>query len=500
MVMTTAKVKQGIVSGIACEDREITVFRGIPYAAPPVGPLRWKAPQPPAPWSSVRRCDTFSPIAIQSKFPKGSMAQKEFFPEYPEMSEDCLYLNVWTPARQPGEKLPVMFWIHGGGANWGHGSEPEFDGQALCQKGVILVTFNYRLGVYGFMAHPLLSAESETGTSGNYGVMDQIAALKWVRENIAAFGGDPDNITVFGQSAGGRSTHCICVSPLSKGLLRRAIVQSAGGAFVPRDTMTAASIGEEAQQRLQALGLDTLEKMRAVPGLQLHRMLFPDNEMNSGVFNICCDGYVLPKPLGRCILDGDYQDIDYMLGSTHNEGGKGPAPGVTLKNFRERSAMLEPVLGPIYGELAGPQTDGEAAERITDFGRYRNLASQHGWAICQQKNKRRDMYLYYFARQLPGDQLGAFHSSELWYVFGTLGRCWRPMGTVDKELSEIMVSYWSSFAKTGNPNGDGLPEWTPFSETHKKTMVLDQKVQMQCLEDDTLLFRLEQELLAMRRS
>lgn len=229
MALTIVKTEGGLVKGVPAGNQTISVFKGIPFAAPPVGELRWKAPQPVIPWRGTIKAYKFSAIPVQNRVLKGSFYQKEFYPIELPMSEDCLYLNIWTPARTDDEKLPVAIWIFGGGFNQGYANKMEFDGEAFAKKGCIFVSINYRLGLLGFLTHPELTAESAEHISGNYGIMDQIAAISWVKRNIAGFGGDPEKITVFGQSAGANSVMVLCNSPLTSGLFQRAIMQSTGG-------------------------------------------------------------------------------------------------------------------------------------------------------------------------------------------------------------------------------------------------------------------------------
>ena len=263
MPLTQVTVENGRLQGVPGNVPAYTVFKGVPYAKPPVGPLRWKAPQPAEDWTGIRLADRFSCIAYQGAHTPEFPYTKEFYPVEEPMSEDCLYLNVWTPAQSADERLPVLFWVHGGAYTGGYGFEMEFDGEGFCKRGCILVTINYRLGVLGFLAHPELSAESERGVSGNYGTLDQICALHWVRRNIAAFGGDPDNITVFGQSAGAKSVLTLITSPLSRGDIAKAIPMSGGGigCFAIDDTPLAKA--EKTGLALQELaGAQSLEELR----------------------------------------------------------------------------------------------------------------------------------------------------------------------------------------------------------------------------------------------
>ena len=437
-------VEGGEVSGVPSETPNVCIYKGIPYAAPPIGDLRWKQPQPVKPWKGIRQCDTFGAASLQGDLTPGSFYWKEFYQGGdPKRSEDCLYLNVWTPAAgKPEAKLPVIFWIHGGAYMGGYGHEIEFGGDAYAKKGVILVTINYRLGMCGFLAHPLLTAENDGKGSGNYGLFDQLAALKWVKRNISAFGGNPDNITVMGQSAGAGSVQALISSPLTKGLIQRAIIQSGGGLG---GIISAKSLKEAEQQgsdMWEAVGVSTLKEMRAYPAEKFQEVLmkYMQQQKSFGLpYSPCIDGELLTAPLDETARNGQELDIPYLIGYTSED-------------------MMPEVM----------------KKAATD------------WSLLLEQQGRKPAYVYCFSRDLPGEDMpssqgafgdmkGAFHSSELWYTFGTLGKCWRPMEKADYELSERMVSYWTNFAKTGNPNGEGLPQWEPCTKANPHIQTLDIK-------------------------
>lgn len=435
-------VEGGQIEGVV-DAEGVAVYKGIPYAAPPVGDLRWKQPQPVQPWQGVRKCDKFGAASLQGGQEEGSFYWKEFYQDgNPEMSEDCLYLNVWTPAAGKDSRLPVMFWIHGGAFQNGFGHEIEFDGDAFAKKGVVLVTINYRLGMCGFLAHPLLTAENGGKGSGNYGLFDQLAALKWVKENIAAFGGDPDNVTVFGQSAGAGSVQSLISSPLTKGYIQRAIIQSGGGLGGIISTKSLADVAATGKAMWDASGMTTLEQMRACPADRFQEIMMnymkQQKTFNGMPYSPCVDGELLTASVYEAAISGQELDIPYMIGYTSG-----------------------------------------------DLGPDRMKKSAVDWSLLLEKQGRKPAYVYCFSRDLPGEDLkapngspimpGAFHSSELWYVFGTLDKCWRPMEKGDYELSERMVSYWTNFAKTGNPNGEGLPEWKPCTGSDNHIQTLDVK-------------------------
>ncbi len=430
-------IEGGRIQGVESSIEGVYVYKGIPFAAPPVGELRWKAPQPVVPWEGVKVADTFGPGAMQAPHDASNPWTSEFYWEDPEFSEDCLYLNVWTPAPgQTDRKLPVAMWIHGGAYTGGWGYEPEFDGKVWAQKGVILVTVNYRLGIFGFMNHPLLAEESPEHVSGNYGILDQIAALKWIHANIAAFGGDPDNITVFGQSAGAGSVKTLVASPLTGGLIKKAILQSGGGVYPQVAEQTAAQADSVVAANAAAYkavfdwaGYDTLEKMRAasteeVFGLGARHAAGTGEAVRLATSPVV-DGYVLPESFDAAATNGRIKDIPYMIGFTRDDLG-----------------------------------DTQWSIRI--FNELRNKAHS-------------PVYAYQFAHALPDDaegshdMKGAFHSSELWYVFKSLDRGDRPFTEADWALAEHVISCWTDFAKTGRP-GNGWRAYTPLS---RKYMVFD---------------------------
>lgn len=448
----TVETRYGKVRGVNCGSTR--VFRGIPYAAAPVGNRRWKAPIEPAPFAGVFEADTFAPMSIQAaQNPDGSQIGfnygKEFYSDskfLPPMSEDCLYLNIWTPAdAKPGDGLPVGFYIHGGAFIGGFGSEKEFDGEGFAQRGIILVTINYRLGALGFLAHPWLSAEEGSGgVSGNYGILDQIAALRWVYDNISAFGGEPSNITVFGQSAGCMSTQVLVSSDLTDHMIAKAILQS--GVSCEANILLTPSLSEESdfgekfvnmalresgyreedlspEEGLKSLRSISPEKMLEIQGHFLEEC-FRDG---SGLCLVpCVDGMVLKKSVREVYREGTMKKIPYMTGFVKNDIGQTPE------------------------DAAG----GRAGVIEDECRRWSEKAAAS--AGCPT-------YMYAFLHDLPGDGSGAFHSSELWYMFETLGRCWRPMTDEDMKLADEMSDCWASFMKTGVPDPE-KKSWEPYSE------------------------------------
>ncbi len=402
-------------------------YLGIPYAKKPTGSYRWKAPVAPDKHSKVYDCTKFRNRAIQPQSVAGTFYHKEFYanPETSDRSEDCLFLNIYTKDPNSSEKMPVAVWIHGGAFSHGQSNEIEFDGDAYCKKGVILVTINYRLGVFGFLSHPQLKEES--GTCGNYGLLDQIAALKWVHENIELFGGDPSNVTLFGQSAGAMSVQYLLTSELARPYFQKCIMQSGGGYHTPFMAVqnTIEDDFADGETFLEELGVETIEEAREVDAVKIHevqiRMEAKDANRSSLMFLPAVDGVVLKETCDEAIEKGTIYEIPTIIGSNANEMGM---------NFVTKSLI---------------RASGEFAEQ----------AKLHG---------NEDVYCYYFTRELPGDDAGAFHSAELWYTFNTLAKCWRPFNEADYLLSEEMVNYWTNFMKSGNPNGEGLRNWSKYTE------------------------------------
>lgn len=430
------QVEGGMVRGIV--ENGAAVYKGIPFAAPPVGNLRWKAPQPVLPWQGVLTCDRFAPAPMQREAARHPKVWKNVDEMNTACSEDCLYLNVWTPDKKSDEPLPVMVWIFGGGFHTGGTDGPVYRGDAYAEKGVILVSVAYRLGIFGYLAHPELSKESGHG-SGNYALYDQIAGIKWVKENIAAFGGDPDNITVFGQSAGSRSIQGIICSTQADGLFRRAIPQS--GCAIRDDAKCLPLAENEALGKafFESVGITNLEQMRAVDAATLEKLY--EKSAFIPKFRPAIDGYLITEDFNEATVAGRYMDIDYMIGYTKDD--------VPKANF--------------------PKSIG-------------------AWADNQVNNLgRRPIYVYSFDHPQPedpksakkgGDEFGAsgaVHSAELVYMFGQVHNSTKPMKKEDLELSERMVTYWTNFAKYGNPNGKGRTEWQAYTKETPNVYHLDVK-------------------------
>jgi para-nitrobenzyl esterase len=458
-----AQTAEGTVEGVVSADDQVRTFKGIPYAAPPVGPLRWKPPQPVAPWAGVRRTVDYGPRPMQGRI-YGDMVFHDAGP-----SEDCLYLNLWRPEHAAG-KLPVMVWIFGGGFAAGSTSEPRQDGGNLCKKGVLVVSLNYRLGVFGFLALPELSRESTYGGSGNYGLMDQVAGLAWVRRNIAAFGGDPDNVTIFGESAGSFSVSALVNSPLARGLFHRAIGES-GAFFADHGRLLTLAEAEASGQSFAAeVGKPTLAALRAASAAELiaaavrHpvEMFWPD-----------IDGHYLDRDCAATTAAGQQAPVALLAGWNRDEQGfgdyfKGAAP--TLAHY---VAIAQAKFGARAAEFLqayAATTDAEARRAAQDFQGDQFIAyGTWRWLELHRASSGQPAYRYEFDQPLPlpadakpGTEATASHSWEIEYVFRVLSSKHLPWRPEDRAVSEQMSSYWTNFARTGDPNGPGLPFWPVY--------------------------------------
>jgi para-nitrobenzyl esterase len=454
--MKTVRTEGGWVSGVNAS-ATVHTYRGIPYAAAPVGELRWRAPQRPAPWNGIRDATAFGPDCVQPQ-------------EYPElrgagMSEDCLSVNVWSPAKGPADRLPVMVWIHGGGFTYGSGSHPSYDGTALASRGVVVVTLNYRLGLLGFMAHPQLTAESGTRSSGNYGLLDQIAALQWVQKNIGAFGGDPNRVTAFGQSAGAHSISSLLVSPLSKGLFQQAIMQSVG---VMRPMAKLA----DAEGYGSSFGKD-IRELRNVPAKDLVQRL--RDQPSSGaamttarLLSIVIDGHVMPTADHLAFKAGQSQKIPVLVGNNEDEGG-GAMRNLPVKNVAQLRTLLNdnfPGFEQRAQDAFGVSRDEQVPQALADL--YSDTQFNFGTREMLQANAQQQgtAYRYVFSRHRNNGKAAPIHGDELQYVFDNLrsphrGRQ-RPFDTTDELVAKDMADAWVRFAYMGNPGGGTLPEWRPY--------------------------------------
>jgi para-nitrobenzyl esterase len=464
------RIEGGQIADVAPDASGIRVFKGIPYASPPVGELRWKAPQPLQAWNGIRRAAEWGPRCVQSS------RLGDIDPLNRRMDKDCLYLNVWTPAKSTGEALPVMVWIYGGSNLNGAGSQPEYDGSHLASKGVVAVTLNYRLDIFGFLAHPELTNESGTNSSGNYGLLDQIAALEWVQKNIRAFGGDPSRVTVFGESAGAFNVSLLMASPLTKGLFARAIGES-GGALTPIPAFgpKPRQIGEQDGVKLvQSMGASSIAELRRKPAQEILEAAVKNPiTYGFGVF----DGYVVPEQPASIYAKGAQNDVPLLVGWNADEGSyfaariklAADAPPYSERIRAQFKDRADEALN-IYPPGSTPQE--EKASLTALLGD--EIIAYGGWAWAERAaaNGKSPVYRYYFTRRPPGapelsihplTAPGVYHFAEIYYVFNNLQVMpeW-PWEADDRRLADAMSSYWTNFAKTGDPNGPGLPRWPAY--------------------------------------
>jgi para-nitrobenzyl esterase len=478
------ETEAGLVEGV--EESGALVFKGIPFAAPPVGELRWRPPQAPASWEGVRNADKFSPICLQEG------AYPEDSPPEP-MSEDCLYLNVWLPPGVHDAPVPVMVWIYGGGLLNGSASTPLYAGDALARRGVIVVTANYRLGALGFLAHPDLTRESAGKASGNYGWLDQLAALRWVQRNIAAFGGDPDNVTVFGQSSGSISISMLTASPLAHGLFRRAIGQS-GGLFEPLDAAPELKLkGAEAVGLAFAerSGAPSIEALRALPASTIVAQRFYPQTI--------VDNYVLDGTPYEIFAEGRQNDVDILVGSNEHEGlyfisGRDVRADTLDEELkRDFPSFVVSLIGP-----KAPADDKAARAAFVAFeGDMRFGWDMWAWARLHASTGRGKTYLYRFRQTPPGAE-GASHGAEMPYVFGHLDLKGLASSQSDRRLSEAMAAYWTNFAKTGDANGEGLPNWPAFTSSTQSAQLLGDEIKNGALANEASLAAIDRLYLAVR--
>ena len=461
------KVNEGLLQGTS-EDG-LTVYRGIPFAAPPVGDLRWHAPQPAAKWEGVQQATKFAPGPIQSW---GAASGK---------SEDCLYLNVWTPTKSVSDRIPVLVWIYGGGFNGGSTSDPTCSGEKLAKKGVVLVSIAYRVGHLGFLAHPELSAENPNHVSGNYGLLDMIAGLQWVQKNIAAFGGDPNKVTIFGESAGGIAVSMLCASPLAKGLFSGAVSESGGSFGPPRSTTFPgenmkhlADEEGDGQAYAKSAGVSAIAELRKIPADKL-----PTSGFGKGMAWPIIDGWVIPDDQYKLYEAGKFNDTPILVGYNSDEGASFSPPktpedyiaGVKTRygKFAEDLLKAYPV-----GSNTVPKTARDLA-RDAAFGWH-----TWSWARLQSKiGKSRAFYYYFdhhpdFSESSPKAGYGSPHGQDVAYVFQHLNPSSPEATNTDQAISEAMATYWTNFAKYGDPSGEGVPTWPAFSDANPVVMYLSQ--------------------------
>ncbi len=463
----TVSTASGPVTGLLSHDGNVEVFRGIPFAAPPVGDLRWAAPQPVKPWSEPLKADHFGASCEQGLTRSRAPWTWEFMVQN-DVSEDCLYLNVWTPARSSAAKLPVLVWIYGGGFSEGSTEVPIYDGTQLAGTGMVIVSMNYRVGVFGFFAHPELAAESAHHSSGNYGLLDQVAALEWVKANIQNFGGDPARVTICGQSAGAASVHALTATPLARGLFVRAIAQSGSGlGGFPMQT------GEDAMKQGAAFGeahgAHSLKELRALSPEELMTQK-PNSNFRFGP-NV--DGWFYPQDPKEIFASGKQNDVPILTGYTSGDSTTFAPPRLSAEQFREQVSKRFGSMAAAFLKLYPAENDQQSKQSQIDSGRDRERVSMYMWALQRAKTAKTPVYTYFFTRAIPWPEhpeFGAFHSGELPYVFRNL---WmeqqRPLEPLDYDVSQTMSSYWKVFVSGGDPNQAGLPHWAPVSASQANT-------------------------------
>jgi para-nitrobenzyl esterase len=496
------KVDTGMLAGtVSTGQPGVRVFKGIPFAAPPIGDNRWRAPQPVAKWDGVRKADAFGAPCIAGAPAQGrggggqgrggaapAAAPAQAAPaREPARSEDCLYANVWTSANNANDRRPVMVWIYGGGFTGGSGGQAWYDGENLASKGPVIVTFNYRLGAFGFFAHPDLARESGHNGSGNYGMMDAIGMLQWVKKNISAFGGDPNNVTIAGESAGANMIGALVGSPQAKGLFQRAIAESGGWMGLTMAKMNpSAQAQENGANAMAALGVKTIAELRAKPLAELTGLA------SAG---LVIDGYMIPEDLSVTFKNGKQNAVDVLTGSNKDEAnfgicnsaglpgmvGRGGASGVTFDAFKTSAQRR-------FGDAAGDfvKLYGVTSDADTQPAAHIACADEINWNMRQwaaaQAKMEKKAYTYFFTRiptqnGQPSPQ-GATHTAEISYAFNNpKGQANQTWDDVDTKLAATMSSYWINFITKGDPNGAGLPNWPQYQDINSKVMVLGNTVQ-----------------------
>jgi para-nitrobenzyl esterase len=465
---TVVQTDAGAVAGAVVPQTQISVFKGLPFAAPPIGALRWREPQPVKPWTGVRDATHFGPSPMQKIHGDFLPWTREYLVQN-EVSEDCLYLNVWTSNRSGSAKSPVLVYIPGGGFLEGSGEVPLYDGTHLAQKGVVVVTINYRLGIFGFFAHPELTRESPHHASGNYGLMDQIAALQWVQHNIAAFGGDPTRVAVWGQSAGAFSVGALLASPEAKGLFQRAIADSglSIGGLPASDLTTAENHGEQFAAEHHAA---TLKDLRAIPATDL---------INVGRFGVIVDGWVLKNQPTSIDTRGGGINVPVLTGYQANDG---VSPESHLHSPLDYSKWAQDQYGAMsvdFEKLYPVTSEAQIPAALIEVARDRERVATYLWANQHQRAYHSPVYIYFFARGIPWPQhpnFGAFHSGELPYFFDNLNVLDRPWENIDRHLADTTTQYLKNFAATGNPNGSALPKWDSVSNASPATFQIGEEL------------------------
>lgn len=488
-MLRKVKTESGTVQGLIGRDPRITVFRGIPYAKPPVGELRWKAPQPVESWEGVRKCYEYGDMPMMRIHPgtDDSFYKKELHPVAADygMSEDCLYLNIFSPAEKETDNLPVFCYIHGGGLQDGYNYEVEFDGERVARRGVIVVMISYRLGLFGFLAHPEITAETpEEEVISNFGMQDQSFALHWVKRNIRNFGGNPDQIVICGQSAGAGSVQTQLCSPMNKNLFAGAICQSAvtfgfgdtEGSLMGR-MQTLSDAEQYGADFFESVGIKNLAEAREMDAGELMRRLdsvSPKGAMFGLAFGTCLDGKFVTEPVVSSYYNDRIPDIPMIVGVCMGEtqgmfGGK-----IFTKADVEKIADCYGEKKDEFLKVANVKSDEDAEKLVRGDAFNQFLGDSRGFCELRSGMGKR-VYYYIFDHDIPGDDAGSFHGSDLWFMFDSLGNSWRPFEGKHYDLARQVCSYWTNFVKTGDPNGEDyngnkLPEWKAYNSKEKSVM------------------------------
>lgn len=468
------KTESGFVSGYFDNVNGINIYKGIPFAAAPVGQLRWKAPQPALPWHGVKECTVFSASPMQPKPVSFFMIGPEFVVPQSPLSEDCLYLNIWTGAHPSKELRPVLVWIYGGGFMTGGAAAAGYSGESLAKQGIVFVSFNYRLGVFGFLSHPDLTAESKNHSSGNYALLDQIAAIKWVKNNIRAFGGDPDKITIAGQSAGAASVNCLLSSPLSRGLFSGAIAESGSlvleNPFLNMKTLAVAEKqGEQLQKKLNA---KNLQELRNIPAEELQKN-------GSGMYSPIIDGYIMPMSVAETYRKGLQIHVPFLTGWNADEG---LLFGISSKEDFAKQATGFGSDSDLFKKYFPAETDSESLSSQIAFSVDKTIGvSQYLWAVKQNENTDIRTFLYQFERKPPAEgtmkKFGAYHTAEIGYALNNLDSIHRNWEPVDRIIEKEISALWVQFTKTGDPNSAEKTVWPAFSASSPQAIYFGKTIQ-----------------------
>ncbi len=464
----TSSTAFGKVAGALTSDGKVEIYKGIPFAAPPIGSLRWKKPMPPTPWKNIKVCTTFSASPMQPKPAPFFVWSEEYLIPTEPISEDCLYLNIWTSRHSIQKKKPVLVWIYGGGFSSGGSACPIYDGEAFAREDVVFVSINYRVGVFGFFAHHDINKENDGLGSGNFGLLDQIAALQWVKNNIANFGGDPENVTIAGQSAGSMSVNCLVATPLANGLFKKAIAQS--GSNFTRGNFTKEQAIEASDNYASSFGKSTLAEMRKIPAEELMKK-------NSGMRGPYIDGVVLPDHILDIFLQGKENKVALLTGWNEDEGLSMGKPKDAVAYTADIRAQYKESADKLLAFYPG-DLDEKAYASQRNLSRDLVFGMQNfAWSNFAVKNGTK-VFVYRFKRLVPENsaatQYSAFHTGEVPFAYNNLKFVNRPFKPSDHALAKTMSGYWINFIKTGNPNGKELPQWPAYSKNGQSIMIFDE--------------------------